>query len=93
MEKIFKDHLLAYLSTSIKGKINIHYVSGWNDPFNTMILIEIDKGSSYYRYTLDDIQGKIWQGLTAQQLGNDICKDYKRYILNKYFYSKNSETY
>ena len=92
MEKIFAKRVLDHLRI-IKGKISIHYCTGYNDYLNDMIVIDIENGSTVFHYTYDNIQDAICRGLTSDMLAKDVCKQYKRYILNKHFYQKSDSTY
>ena len=90
MEKIFAKRLLNHLKI-IKGTISVHFATGVNDYLNDMLIVDIENGSTVFHYTLDDFQSAICRGMTSDMLAKDICKQYKRYILNKHFYQK-SET-
>ena len=92
MEKIFAKRLLTHLRI-IKGRISIHFVTGDNDYLNDMIIVDIENGATKFHYTLDDFQNAICRGLTSDMLAKEICKEYKRYILNKHFYQKSGLTY
>lgn len=92
MEKIFAKRLLNELRI-IKGTISVHFATGVNDYLNDMIIVDIENGSTYFHYTLDDFQTAICRGLTSDMLAKDIIKKYKRYILNKHFYQKSDSTY
>ena len=85
MEKIFTTRLKQQLAKYIRGCISAHFIA------NDILLVEIDNNVLYYRYVLNDISTRICNGLTSDAVCKDICKEYKRYIFNKYFFSKSGE--
>lgn len=88
MEKILAKRILEHLKI-IKGKISIHFATGYNDYLNDMMVVDIVNGRSAFHYTYDNIQDAICRGLTSDMLAKDICKQYKKWILNQYFYTQN----
>lgn len=85
MEKIFTTRLKNALAKFVRGHISAHFI------VNDTLLVEIDYGATLYRYTLSDISTKISNGLTSEMVCKDICKQYKRYIFNKYFYAESEK--
>lgn len=85
MEKIFTTRLKNALAKFVKGHVSAHFI------VDDTLLVEIDYGATLYRYTLKDISTKISNGLTSEMVSKDICKQYKRYIFNKYFYAESEK--
>ena len=84
MEKNFTTRLKNELAKFVRGYISAHFI------VDDTLLVEIDNGATLFHYTLKDISTNISNGLTSEMVSKDICKQYKRYIFNKYFYT-NSE--
>lgn len=92
MEKIFAKRLLNELKI-IKGTISVHFAVGANDYLNDMLIVDIENGSTLFHYILEDFQSAVCNGMTSDMLAKVICKEYKRYILNKHFYQKSESTH
>ena len=82
MERIFTNALKKQLNKRIKGYVYVHVKDG--------ILI-IDIQTSYFltwHYTINNIAVQMSTGLSSKIVADVIIKQYKKYILSRYFYTK-----
>lgn len=82
MERIFTNNLKKELIKFVKCEVSVHIID------NTLVVHLSSNIISPFIYTLDNIAGEIVQGLSAINVAQAIVKQYKKYILNRYFYSK-----
>nr|DAJ17099.1 MAG TPA: Protein of unknown function (DUF1343) [Podoviridae sp. ctkBg18] len=78
MERIFTNALKKQLKQRIKGDLSVHIVD------DTLIVDIQSVGYYTWQYTINNLAVQISSRIVA----DDIVKQYKKYILSKYFYSK-----
>lgn len=82
MERIFTNALKKQLKQRIKGDLSVHIVD------DTLIVDIQSVGYYTWQYTINNLAVQISTGLSSRIVEDDIVKQYKKYILSKYFYSK-----
>lgn len=82
MERIFTNALKKQLKQRIKGDLSVHIVD------DTLIVDIQSVGYYTWQYTINNLAVQISTGLSSRIVADDIVKQYKKYILSKYFYSK-----
>lgn len=82
MERIFVEMLKKQLSKAVKKEFYVHIID------DTLVVEFINTGLLNFRYTLRNISNEIVHGLSSKIVANVIVKQYKKYILNQYFYDK-----
>ena len=82
MEIIFTNALKKQLKQRIKGDLSVHIVD------DTLIVDIQSVGCWSWHYTINNLAVQISTGLSSRIVADVIVKQYKKYILSKYFYSK-----
>lgn len=82
MEKIFIFELKKQLSKRVKGKLSIHIIN------DTLIVDIYGIGNWGWRYTTTDLATQLLIGISSRNVADAIVKQYKKDILNEYFYTK-----
>lgn len=82
MERIFTNALKKQLKQRIKGDLSVHIVD------DTLIVDIQSVGYYTWQYTINNLAVQISTGLSSRIVADDIVKQYKKYILSKYLYSK-----
>jgi hypothetical protein len=82
MEIIFTNALKKQLKQRIKGDLSVHIVD------DTLIVDIQSVGCWFWHYTINNLAVQISTGLSSRIVADVIVKQYKKYILSKYFYSK-----
>ena len=82
MERIFTNALKKQLKQRIKGDLSVHFVN------DTLIVGIQPVGCWSWHYTINNLAVQISTGLSSRIVADVIVKQYKKYILSKYFYSK-----
>jgi hypothetical protein len=80
MEKIFRAKLKKQLRERIKGDISVHIID------DTLIIDINPLGMHPWHYTISNVAVQLSVGLTSKIVSDVIVKQYKKYILNKYFH-------
>lgn len=82
MEKIFIFELKKQLNKRVKGKLSIHII-------NDTLIVDIYGIDSWgWRYTTAGLTIQLLTGTSSRNVADAIVKQYKKDILNEYFYSK-----
>lgn len=82
MERIFKNALKKELMQRIKGKIYVHIISG-------TLIIDINiSGCRIWHYTINNLAVQLSTGLSSRIVADVIVNQYKKYIIEQYFYKK-----
>lgn len=82
MERIFRKKLKKQLQERIKGDISVHII-------DDMLFVYIQTvGLWSWHYTLNDIAAQLSAGLSSRIVADVIVKQYKKYILLLFFYTK-----
>lgn len=82
MERIFTNALKKQLRQRIKGDLSVHIVD------DTLIINIQPVGWWTWHYTINNLAVQISTGLSSRIVADVIVKQYKKYILSEYFYSK-----
>lgn len=82
MERIFRTKLKRQLQKRIKGDIRVYST---DDVLNIVIQIQ---GLCMWYYTINNIATQLSTGLSSRIVADVIVKQYKKYILSHYFYTK-----
>ena len=80
MEKIFRTKLKKQLRERLKGDISVHIID------DTLIIDINPLGMHPWHYVINNIAVQISIGLSVKIVSDVIVKQYKKYILNKYFH-------
>ena len=82
MKPIFTNKVRKILHKKIKG-----YSNCWIE--NDTLIADVQPLGIYtYHFTISNISSHISQGLTSEQVAEDIIKNYRDYILSERFYFK-----
>lgn len=82
MERIFKNALKKQLRQRIKGQIYVHII-------NNILIVEINvQGCHIWRYTINNLAVQLSTGLSSRIVSDVIVKQYKKDIMEQYFYTK-----
>lgn len=79
MEKIFRVKLKRQLQERIKGNISVHIID------DTLIIDINPLGLNPWHYTISNIAVQTSIGLSVKIVSDVIVKQYRKYILNRYF--------
>lgn len=80
MERIFCNNLRKILYQHVKGSISAHIIKD-------TLLVDIEADNmTHWRYTHIHMKEKIINGLSSEYLANEIVKQYKSFIMNRYFF-------
>lgn len=79
MEKTFRMKLKRQLQKRIKGYISVYVID------DTLIINIKPFDLHPWHYTINNIAVQLSIGLTSKIVADVIVKQYKKYILNKYF--------
>lgn len=79
MERIFTNALKKQLKQRIKGDLSVHIVD------DTLIVDIQPVGCLTWHCTINNLAVQISTGLSSRIVADVIVKQYKKYILNKYF--------
>nr|UVY05911.1 MAG: hypothetical protein [Bacteriophage sp.] len=82
MERIFTKALKKQLKQRIKGDLSVHIVD------DTLIIDIQQVGYWTWHYAINNLAAKISTGVSSRIVADVIVKQYKKYILSGYFYSK-----
>lgn len=82
MERILKNALKKQLRQRIKGDLSVHVVD------DTLIVDIQPVGCWTWHYTINNLAVQMSTGLSSRIVADIIVKQYKKYILSEYFYSK-----
>lgn len=82
MERIFTNALKKQLKQRIKGDLSVHVVD------DTLIVDIQPAGCWTWHYTINNLAVQMSTGLSSRIVSDVIVKQYKKYILSKYFYLK-----
>lgn len=69
----------TYLKSLVKAKVFVSLI-------NWELHAVINEGGVYYEYVDSNICDKICNGISSQQIAQDVSKAYRKYIYNKYFF-------
>ena len=82
MERIFTNALKKELRQRIKGDLSVHCI-------NDVLVVDIQPiGCCVWRYTINNLAVQMSEGLSSRIVADVIVKQYKKYILLRYFYTK-----
>lgn len=81
MERIFKNALKKQLRQRIKGDLSVHVV-------DDVLIVDIQPVCWTWHYTINNLAVQMSTGLSSRIVADVIVKQYKKYILSEYFYSK-----
>ena len=79
MERIFTNALKKQLRRRIKGTISVHIID------DILIIDIVDDVFQCWRYTLNNLSADLSVGLSSKIVSDVIVKQYKKYILKRYF--------
>ena len=79
MERIFTNALKKQLKQRIKGDLSVNIVD------DTLIVYIKPVGCWTWNYTINNLAVQMSTGLSSRIVADVIVKQYKKYILNKYF--------
>lgn len=79
MERIFTNVLKKQLKQRIKGDLSVNIVD------DTLIVYIKPVGCWTWHYTINNLAVQMSIGLSSRIVADVIVKQYKKYILNKYF--------
>lgn len=82
MERIFIVKLKKQLQARIKGDISVHIID------DTLIIDIQPLGLYQWHDIIKNIAVQISAGLSSRIVADVIVKQYKKYILSQYFYTK-----
>ena len=82
MERNLKNELKKQLRQRIKGDLYVHVKD------DTLIVDIKTIDWSIWHYTINNLAVQLSTGLSIRIVADVIVKQYKKYILSKYFYSK-----
>lgn len=80
MERYFVNTVKKYLKSSIKSETYVHIAD------DTLIVDIITNKSLCYRYTLTNLTEALIYNVSAEIVANEIVTQYKKKILDLYFY-------
>lgn len=82
MERIFANALKKQLKQRIKGDLSVHIV-------DDKLIVDIQPVDCLlWHYTINNLAVQISTGLSSRIVAGVIVKQYKKFILSEYFYSK-----
>lgn len=79
MEQVFTRNLTRELTQRIKGVIKVHIVS------DTLVVEILDRDTHLWRFTHPGVALPLSLGLTSTTMACVIVKEYRKYIIHKYF--------
>lgn len=79
MTRVFCNILKRKITDRVKGKVHITVID------DTLIIDISDTLFSYWKYTIEELQEKICEGLTTDEVCDDFIKYFRKSILRKYF--------
>ena len=82
MEKVFRMHIKKYLMERIKGDISVRIIE------DTLVITIQSVRRFTWQYTISNIAVQLSTGLTSRIVASVIAKQYEKYILSQYFYTK-----
>lgn len=82
MERIFTDALKKQLKQRIKGDLSVHIID------DTLVVDINPLGHWVWHYAIKNLAVQMSAGMSSRIVADVIVKQYKKYILAKYFYSK-----
>lgn len=82
MERIFTNALKEQLKQCIKGDLSVHKVE------DALIVGIKTEGCYIWHYKINNLAVQISTCLSSRIVADVIVKQYKKYILSRYFYSK-----
>ena len=82
MERNFRNKLEKELKRRIKGDVSVHVK-------DELLIVDIQPvGCWSWHYTIDNLAVEMSTGLSSVIVADTISKEYKKYIISNYFYSK-----